>query len=83
MSPALASHHTRVAGDDRAPELLVVGHAAIVEPSISLRLFRTRNRGNAEAMFVLWKLVGLRWLATLFVLRQAWRMYQRHSRSPS
>ncbi len=33
MSPALASHHTRVAGDDRAPELLVVGHAAIVERS--------------------------------------------------
>jgi hypothetical protein len=31
MSPALASHHARVAGDDRAPELLVVGHAAIVE----------------------------------------------------
>ena len=38
MSAALTSHHTRVAGDDRAPELLVVGHAAIVE----------RRRGPAE-----------------------------------
>jgi hypothetical protein len=24
-------HHTRVAGDDGAPELFVVGHASIVE----------------------------------------------------
>jgi hypothetical protein len=31
MSPALASHHAGVARDDRAPELLVVGHVAIVE----------------------------------------------------
>jgi hypothetical protein len=31
MSPALASHGARVAGDDGAPELLVVGHATIVE----------------------------------------------------
>src|SRR5919204_3223370 len=27
MSPALTSHHARVARDDRTPELLVVGHA--------------------------------------------------------
>jgi hypothetical protein len=27
MSPTLASHHARVASDDRAPELLVVRHA--------------------------------------------------------
>jgi hypothetical protein len=31
MPPALASHDTRVARDDRTPELLVVGHAKIVE----------------------------------------------------
>ena len=31
MSSALTSHHARVAGNDCAPELLVVGHAAIVE----------------------------------------------------
>jgi uncharacterized protein YciI len=31
MSSALALHHTGVASHDRAPELLVVGHAPIVE----------------------------------------------------
>jgi hypothetical protein len=27
MASALAPHHTRAAGDDRSPELLVVAHA--------------------------------------------------------
>src|SRR3954469_5981196 len=31
MTPTLASHHARVTRDDRAPELLVVAHDAIVE----------------------------------------------------
>jgi low temperature requirement protein LtrA len=34
MPAALAPHHACVAGDDRAPELLVVGHAAIVERAV-------------------------------------------------
>jgi hypothetical protein len=31
MPPALASHHARIARDDRSPELLVVGHVVILE----------------------------------------------------
>ena len=32
MPPTLALHHACVACDDRPPELLVISHAAIVEP---------------------------------------------------
>jgi truncated hemoglobin YjbI len=42
--------------------------------------FAPATAGTLASMFALWKLLGLRWLVALFVLRRAWRLYQRHER---